>query len=234
MSTDHSISRRSGSTKAAKDSASVRVQAAAAAMGLDLSPEQCACLCDFLAQMQRWNKTYNLTALRDPEQMLIQHVFDSLSVVAPLAAALADRSEPSILDVGSGGGLPGVVLAIVRPDWKVCCVDAVEKKTAFIRQMAAVLRLPNLSARHARIESLEPLECDLVISRAFASLLDFATLSGRHVAVNGQLVGMKGRDPQDEIQALHEAGQWQVKTVQPLQVPDLDAQRCLVWMNRAT
>jgi len=209
-----------------------RLQAAAATLGVPLMPAQRVCLLSFLQQLQRWNKTYNLTALRDPEQMLIQHLFDSLSVLPHLARELADCPSPLIVDVGSGGGLPGVVLAAVRPDWQVCCVDAVEKKTAFIRQMAGVLGLNNLSVRHARVETLPPLQAHLVVSRAFASLVDFVTLAGRHVQHNGRLVAMKGRVPQDEMCALHAENTWQVQTVQNLTVPELDAQRCLVWITR--
>jgi len=209
-----------------------RLQSAATMLKVSLDDGQRGQLLDFLEQMQRWNKTYNLTALRDAEQMLIQHVFDSLSVVSPFVDVLENVAQPLVVDVGSGGGLPGVVLSIARPDWQICCVDAVEKKTAFIRQMAGVLRLPNLSARHARIETLSPMAGDLIVSRAFASLVDFVTLAGRHVASNGSLAAMKGRDPQDEIQALHVEQDWQVRKVQTLFVPELSAQRCLVWMNR--
>ncbi|AMG86624.1 glucose inhibited division protein B [Bordetella bronchiseptica RB50] len=170
----------------------------------------------YIEQMQRWNRTYNLTAIRDPGQMLVQHLFDSLSVVAPLER-----------------GLPGVVLAIMRAHWDVTCVDAVEKKTAFVRQMAGALGLPNLQAAHTRIEQLEPAQCDVVISRAFASLQDFAKLAGRHVREGGTLVAMKGKVPDDEIQALQQHGHWTVERIEPLVVPALDAQRCLIWMRRS-
>lgn len=203
-------------------------------LGLQADAVQITKLLNYLAQMQRWNRTYNLTAIRDPEQMLVQHLFDSLSVVAPLTEALGGPSQDRRLyDVGSGGGLPGVVLAIMRPNWHVSCVDAVEKKTAFVRQMSGALSLPNLQAQHARIEQLEPAECDAVISRAFASLDDFAVLSGRHVRNDGTLVAMKGKVPDDEIQALHARGEWQVDQIQPLRVPELQAQRCLIWMRRS-
>jgi len=218
--------------------ADARLRAAAAKLGLALTDAQRGQLHEFLAQMQRWNRTYNLTALRDPGQMLVQHVFDSLAVVAPLAGVLDQIAAPTLLDVGSGGGVPGVVLAIVRPDWQVACVDAVEKKTAFVRQMAAVLALPNLTARHARVEALPPQHCNAVISRAFASLADFAALAGRHAADGALLVAMKGQRPDEEIRALNaqthaDAGTvWQVAEIQPLTVPELDAQRCLVWLRR--
>lgn len=209
-----------------------RLEQALQQLHLDLPPQGQRALLTYLSQMQRWNKTYNLTALRDPGQMLVQHVFDSLAVLPALDQALHGAAQPLIVDVGSGAGLPGVVLAVARPGWRVLCVDAVEKKTAFIRQMAGVLALPNLQARHARIETLEPLRADVVVSRAFASLADFAQLAGVHVARHGWLVAMKGREPQDEIQSMGEASPWRVERVQPLMVPELSAQRCLVWLAR--
>lgn len=121
----------------------------------------------------------------------------------------------------------------MRPQWSVTCIDAVEKKTAFVRQMSGALTLPNLQARHARIETLDPAECDIVTSRAFASLDDFAQLAGRHVRNDGTLVAMKGKVPDEEIQALHARGEWQVDHIQPLQVPELQAERCLIWMRRS-
>lgn len=213
----------------------------AGALGLGLTPVQVEALVEYLAQMLRWNRTYNLTAIRDPEAMRVQHLVDSLSVIPALAQRIRDDSPgkandvgpaqaASIMDVGSGGGLPGVVLAIAQPGWQIHCVDAVEKKTAFVRQMAGVLRLPNLSASHARVETLEPAQCDVVISRAFASIDDFAALAGRHVRVGGTLAAMKGRQPDEEIAAVLASGNWRLDTVQPLQVPGLDAQRCIAFL----
>ncbi|AOB24761.1 16S rRNA (guanine(527)-N(7))-methyltransferase RsmG [Bordetella bronchiseptica] len=213
-----------------------RLAQACDALGLPADAGQQQKLLRYVEQMQRWNRTYNLTAIRDPGQMLVQHLFDSLSVVAPLERGLR-AAEPGarvkLFDVGSGGGLPGVVLAIMRAHWDVTCVDAVEKKTAFVRQMAGALGLPNLRAAHSRIEQLEPAQCDVVISRAFASLQDFAALAGRHVREGGTLVAMKGKVPDDEIEALQQHGHWTVERIEPLVVPELDAQRCLIWMRRS-
>ena len=220
---------------------SQRLARDAGALGLDLTPVQIEALVEYLAQMLRWNRTYNLTAIRDPEAMRVQHLVDSLSVIPALAQRIRDDSPDkandagpvqtaSIMDVGSGGGLPGVVLAIAQPGWQIHCVDAVEKKTAFVRQMAGVLRLPNLSASHARVETLEPAQCDVVISRAFASIDDFAALAGRHVRVGGTLAAMKGRQPDEEIAAVLASGNWRLDAVQPLQVPGLDAQRCIAFL----
>jgi 16S rRNA (guanine527-N7)-methyltransferase len=213
----------------------------AGSIGLDLGAAQIDALVEYLAQMLRWNRTYNLTAIRDPEAMRVQHLVDSLAVIPALAKRIQDDSgnsvnavgpgqTASIMDVGSGGGLPGVVLAIAQPGWQIRCVDAVEKKTAFVRQMAGVLRLPNLSASHARVETLEPAQCDVVISRAFASIDDFAALAGRHVRVGGTLAAMKGRQPDEEIAAVLASGNWRLDAVQPLQVPGLDAQRCIAFL----
>jgi 16S rRNA (guanine527-N7)-methyltransferase len=120
----------------------------------------------------------------------------------------------------------------MRPQWQVVSVDKVEKKTAFVRQMSASLGIPNLKALHTRIETLEPAGCDVVVSRAFASLSDFANLAGRHVNCQGSLLAMKGKVPEDEIAELRASGQWQIDRLQPLIVPELDAQRCLLWMCR--
>ncbi|MDQ8032144.1 16S rRNA (guanine(527)-N(7))-methyltransferase RsmG [Bordetella genomosp. 1] len=212
--------------------AEARLAQACEALGLAPDAAQREALLRYVAQMQRWNRTYNLTAIRDPGQMLVQHLFDSLSIVGPLRAHLGD-GPARIFDVGSGGGLPGVVLALMQPEWDVTCVDAVEKKTAFVRQMSGALHAPNLHALHARIEQVEPAQCDVVISRAFASLQDFAAWSGRHVRNGGTLVAMKGKVPDDELAALAAQGEWKVEDIQTLNVPELDAQRCLIWMRRS-
>ncbi|NYT75880.1 16S rRNA (guanine(527)-N(7))-methyltransferase RsmG [Alcaligenaceae bacterium] len=211
-----------------------RIIAAGAAMGLEINETQADAMVAYINQLVRWNRTYNLTALRDTEQMLVQHVFDSLSVLTPISNILYKNtvSNFTIVDVGSGAGLPGVILALMRPECRVYCIDAVEKKMAFVRQVSGVLKLPNLHAVHQRVEAIQPYDADIVISRAFASLVDFATLAGRHVAVNGHLLAMKGRSPDEEIDTLHQQTDWQVDHIEPLQVPELNAQRCLVWMSR--
>lgn len=213
-----------------------RLLEAARKLEISVTEAQCATLLRYLEQLQKWNRTYNLTALRDVEKMLIQHLFDSMALILPLMKYLdtsqtVDTSRP-LVDVGSGGGLPGVVMAILLPQWQVHCVDAVEKKMAFVRQMAGSLKLGNLHAHHARIETLPPFNAQVVVSRAFASLEDFAQWSGVHVADTGCLLAMKGRRPDDEIEALERNTAWSVDKVEPLNVPELDAQRCLVWMSR--
>lgn len=209
-----------------------RLKIAAQALGLSFESEQIEKLLTYLKQMQRWNKTYNLTALRDPELMLVQHVFDSLSVVAPIQkiAEIKKTSDLKIVDVGSGGGLPGVILATKCSTWNVHCVDAVEKKMAFVRQMSAVLKLPNLHAHHLRIEQADSFQADIVISRAFASLVDFVKLSEKHVSPTGMMLAMKAKKPINEIAELEEQTDWKVKHIQELNVPELNAERCLVYL----
>lgn len=207
-----------------------RLEQACAALGLAITEAQRRQLLGYLQLLQRWNRTYNLTAVRDLGQMLVQHIFDSLAVVRPLDGALPAGGR--LYDIGAGAGLPGAVLAIMRPDWRVTCIDAVEKKTAFIRQAAGALGLANLAALHQRVEQLPPGDCDVVTSRAFAALDDFARLAGQHVAPGGTLLALKGKVPDDEIARLHAAGEWRVVRIDPVSVPELDAQRCLIWMRR--
>lgn len=212
-----------------------RTLKAAQALGLKLNIEQINTLLLYLKQLERWNKTYNLTALRDPELMLVQHIFDSLAVV-PAVQAIAKNNKNSeelkIIDVGSGGGLPGVVLAVASSTWNVHCVDAVEKKMAFVRQMSAVLTLKNLHAHHIRIEQAECFEADLIISRAFASLVDFVNLSEKHLKSTGKIIAMKAKYPVDEISTLEAETDWRVESIEELLVPELSAERCLIYLKK--
>ena len=206
-----------------------RLRAGAEALALGLGDAQLARLMEFLALLQKWNKVYNLTAVRDPQDMLTHHLLDSLAAVAPLRRHVQGRGGAArLLDVGSGGGLPGVVFAICCPGVDVSCVDTVAKKAAFIQQAAAALRLPNLHGIHARVESLAG-PYDVVSCRAFASLPDFTAWSRGALAPQGVWLAMKGKHPQDELAAL--PGDVQVFHVEPLQVPGLDAERCIVWMH---
>jgi 16S rRNA (guanine527-N7)-methyltransferase len=197
------------------------------ALGLSLSDEQIQRLLAYAALIQKWNKVYNLTALRDPADILTHHLLDSLTAIAPLSRHI--QGQPiHVLDVGSGGGLPGVVLAICMPELNVTCVDTVAKKAAFVQQVAVSLKLPNLRGLHARVESLtDPYQ--VICSRAFASLPDFVTWSRSALAEDGVWMAMKGKHPQGEIDALPD--DVKVFHVEPLTVPGLDVERCMVWMR---
>lgn len=201
-----------------------------AALSLPASEAQVDALLGYLALLQRWNATYNLTSVREPRQMLTQHLADCLAVVGPLNGALHGRAA-DVLDVGSGGGLPGVVLAIMNPEMRVTCVDAVGKKAAFVQQVAAELRLATLKSVHARVEKLPVGQFGAITSRAFSSLADFVGATSAHLAPDGFWVAMKGKVPDEEIAALPAAVT--VFHVEPLTVPAMNAERCLVWMRRA-
>jgi 16S rRNA (guanine527-N7)-methyltransferase len=205
------------------------IGAVCTALGLQPTAGQLGLLTSYLDLLQRWNATYNLTAVRERQSMLTQHLADCLAVVKPL---LAHCSEGRVLDVGSGGGLPGVVLAALAPGLDVTCVDTVGKKAAFIRQVAGQLALANLHATHARVEFLKaPPGFNVITSRAFASLADFTALSAHLLTPGGLWMAMKGKQPHDEIEVL--PSDIQVFHVEQVLVPGLDAARCLVWMRHA-
>ena len=182
----------------------------------------------YLDLLEKWNRVYNLSAVRDSQQAVHQHLLDCLAALPALDRQLR-QSDAKLLDVGSGGGLPGVVLAIMRPDWSVNCVDAVAKKTSFVRHVAAELAVKNLRAEHGRVEALQAQPSDVVMCRAFASLAGFTALTRRHLAPEGCWMAMKGRQPDVEIAAL--PGDVEVFHVEHLRVPGLLAERCLVWMR---
>ncbi|MBU3646794.1 MAG: 16S rRNA (guanine(527)-N(7))-methyltransferase RsmG [Limnohabitans sp.] len=207
-------------------------------LSLSLSEDQQTQLLAYLDLIAKWTKVYNLTAVRDADEMLTHHLLDSLAVIAPLRRELAKLPQPvqasdaspvvNLLDVGAGAGLPGIVIAITCPNIAVTCVDTVAKKAAFIQQVAATLKLPNLKGLHARVESLTQ-PYDVVCSRAFASLIDFTTWSRSALAPHGVWMAMKGKHPQVELAVLPPSTT--VFHVEQLQVPGLDAERCIVWMR---
>ncbi|AOJ49469.1 16S rRNA (guanine(527)-N(7))-methyltransferase RsmG [Burkholderia thailandensis] len=199
----------------------------AEALGVALSDVQRGALLDYVALLAKWNAVYNLTAIRDPRQMLIQHILDSLSIVPHLGA----RGAAAALDVGSGGGLPGIVLAIALPGWQVTLNDIVQKKSAFQNQAKAELKLGNLSVVTGRVETLRPGadvqgKFDVIVSRAFADLADFVTLARHLVAPGGSIWAMKGVRPDEEIGRLPDGAR--VKQMIRLTVPSLDAERHLI------
>ena len=208
------------------------LEAGLQALGLDLTPAQIDTLMEFQALLGKWNKVYNLTAVRDPQEMLTHHLLDSLAAVPALQRNLAQmparEGRTAMLDVGSGGGLPGVVFAICCPQIDVHCVDTVGKKAAFIQQAAATLRLPNLRGIHSRVEQLTT-RYPLISCRAFASLADFTSWSRQALEEGGTWLAMKGKHPDDEIAAL--PADVRVFHVEPLKVPGLDAERCILWLR---
>jgi 16S rRNA (guanine527-N7)-methyltransferase len=203
---------------------------AALQLPLNFSPEVLEKLLDYLALLHKWNAVYNLTAVRDPSQMLTQHLLDCMATVPAFASA------QRLLDVGSGGGLPGVVIAIWAqqnaPAMHVHLIDTVHKKTAFLTQVKAELGLRNMTVHTGRVEQLEiKQKCDVITSRAFAELSDFARWSGHLLASGGELIALKGQAASEELERLPE--EWQIIRKTAVKVPGLNAQRHLVHITRA-
>ena len=214
------------------DGAEAVLRAGLATLGLSLSDGQVRQLLDYQSLIGKWNKVYNLTAVRDPAEMLTHHLLDSLAAVAPLQKHVQGRglAAASLLDVGSGAGLPGVVLAICCPTLAVTCVDTVGKKAAFIKQAALALGLSNLTGLHARVETItQPF--DVICSRAFASLADFTSWSQAALAPGGVWMALKGKHPAEELALL--PPEVAVFHVEPLAVPGLAAERCIIWLQKA-
>ncbi len=199
--------------------------AALSLSGLDLPAIAQEQLLTFAALLGKWNKVYNLTALRDESQVISHHLLDSLAVLPHLGTA------HWLADIGSGGGLPGIPLAIARPEMNVALVESNQKKSAFEQQAKIELGLANVSVHCARVEAWQPSEKpDVVISRAFSDLAEFVRLSGPLLAEGGALLAMKGVHPYEEIAQLP-AG-WRVAEVTPLQVPGVEGARHLVRVER--
>ena len=211
-----------------------QLEALAPRLGLSLTTTDRERLLAYLALIQRWTKVYNLTAVRNTGEMFTHHLLDCLAVILPLrqGAGLAGQGALRVLDVGSGAGLPGVILAMLNPAWQITCVDAVAKKAAFIRQASAELGLPNLEGVHGRVEgagTFRKPEFDLITSRAFASIQDFTTLTKSLLAPGGQWAAMKANLSAEEradipvdVAMFH---------VEQLDVPELNEKRCLVWLR---
>jgi 16S rRNA (guanine527-N7)-methyltransferase len=196
-----------------------------AQLALPLSSAQQEQLLDYLALLNKWNSVYNLTSVRDPMQMMTLHLLDTL------AAVPAFEGAQNVLDVGAGGGLPGVVLAIARPDMRVSMIDTVHKKTAFLTQVKAELGLANVTVYTKKVQELEVKQpFDVITSRAFADLSDFVNWSGHLLADGGRFIALKGTAPADERERLPEP--WAVNDLQPLRVPGLEAERHLVFISR--
>ena len=212
--------------------AEAALRAGLAKLHLSLSDAQVQGLLDHQNLIGKWNKVYNLTAVRDPAEMLTHHLLDSLAAVAPLLKHLQNRglTNARVLDVGAGAGLPGVVLAICCPTLALTCVDTVGKKAAFIKHVALALGLPNLIGLHARVETItQPF--DVICSRAFASLADFTGWSQAALAPGGAWMALKGKHPAEELAML--PPNVAMFHVEPLTVPGLAAERCIIWLQKA-
>ena len=211
--------------------AEVVLRAGLAELHLSLSDDQVRDLLYFQNLIGKWNKVYNLTAVREQAEMLTHHLLDSLAAVEPLQKYLQGRglSAANLLDVGSGAGLPGVVLAICCPSLAVTCVDTVGKKAAFIKHVSLALGLSNLTGLHARVETItQPF--DVICSRAFASLSDFTVWSQAALAPGGAWMALKGKHPAEELSML--PPDVAVFHVEPLAVPGLAAERCIIWLQK--
>ena len=193
---------------------------------LDLNQQQHEQLLDYLALLFKWNAVYNLTSVRDPMQMMTHHLLDSLAAVAAFDGA------QNVLDVGAGGGLPGMVLAIARPELKVSMIDTVHKKTAFLTQVKAELGLANVTVHTMKVQDLEvAAKFDVITSRAFADLSDFVNWSGHLLAEGGQFIALKGTAPPEEQERL--PAEWKVTQLRPIQVPQLQAERHLLFIQKS-
>lgn len=196
-------------------------------LSLDLDEKQHEQLLDYLALLVKWNSVYNLTSVRDPMQMATLHLLDSLAAVPAFTGAR------NVLDVGAGGGLPGIVLAIAMPDTKVSLIDTVHKKTAFLKQVKAELGLANATVYTSKVQEVTvPAKFDVITSRAFADLSDFVEWSGQLLEEGGKFIALKGVAPPEERERL--PAPWKITDLQPIRVPGLDAERHLVFIEKST
>ena len=199
-------------------------------MGLKPSASQVSQLSKYLEQLAKWNKVYNLTAVKNIDDMLSLHIFDCLAILQDLKEKMLGRESVKVLDVGSGAGLPSYVIAVMQPSWHVTAIDAVNKKMAFLQQQVQMHNVQNLKVVHGRVEKMLEKNFDLIISRAFSSLSDFINLTEPLILTNGYWCAMKAKDPIDEIAVLKD--HIEVFHVKQLAVPNLDAERRLIWMRQ--
>ena len=212
-----------------RDEFSALLNEGSAKLTISLSTRQIDKLLDYLALLVKWNSVYNLTSVRDPQQMVIQHLLDAMS------ALFAFKGAKRVLDVGTGGGLPGIVIAIwameAEPEMQVHLIDTVKKKTAFLTQVKAELGLEQVTVHSGHVEKLVSENTfDVITSRAFAELIDFVNLSGHLLEQDGSMIALKGKMPEEEIQRLPLA--WRVEKVESLSVPGMQADRHLVWIKK--
>lgn len=202
------------------------LSAGVASLGLPITEEQIEKMLAYLALLVKWNSVYNLTSIRDPQDMVKQHLLDSLSAVHAFTQA------KNVLDVGSGGGLPGIILAIVFPSTSISMIDIVNKKTAFLTQVKAELKLKNVTVHTGRVELLKvENKFDVITSRAFSELNNFVNWSHHLLQEGGRFLAMKGVSPSHEIERLPEG--WKVENIEPLHVPGLHVERHLVVIRKS-
>ena len=222
--------------------ASAQLAQGCAEMNVSVTPQQMAQLIAYLQLMAKWNPVYNLTAIRETDKMVSLHLLDSLAVLPLFEKTLSEHTlsgkTPKIMDVGTGGGLPGVVLGIMHPDWHITLIDPVHKKTAFLTQVKAQLNLSHVHIVTGKVEDLTTAEraFDIITSRAFASLVDFVQLSQNALAPNGCWLAMKGLAPEDEMQAFKQtfAQQYTITRITPVHVAQLNAERHLIQIEPIT
>ena len=200
-----------------------------AQLRLGLNADQNSKLFKYGQLIQKWNRVYNLTAIRNNRELITHHLLDSLAVLPELSFALQASQAPKILDVGAGAGLPGLVLAIAQPNWQITLIDTVQKKAAFMQQAIASLGLKNARAVHGRVEEYQvDVLFDLICSRAFSSIDNFIALSQHLLAPDGQFAALKGKV---EVDSEVPAG-WRIDALHPIQVPFLDESRHMFMIRR--
>lgn len=203
----------------------------AGAIGVELDPQQCEQLMQFADLLRRWNRVYNLTAIELPAQVITHHLLDSLAIV-PTVLGLAGGAPARVLDVGAGGGLPGVPFAIAAPKHRVTLLDRVQKKAAFLQQVKAELRLQNIEVVQSRVEDYRGAVFDVIVARAFSTLADFVRATRHLLAASGHWCAMKGIMPNEEIAELEQAHlRVRVTRAVKLRVPRLDAERHLLLLE---
>ena len=207
----------------------LRLQAGVEALKLPLEPAQLNSLFKYAQLIEKWNRVYNLTAIRSANEVITHHLLDSLAVVSKVDAVLEGCATPHVLDVGAGAGLPGLVWAIARPHWQITLIDTVQKKAAFMQQAAASLGLGNARAVHDRVELFHAARpFDLITSRAFSSMALLTDLSQHLLAENGHYAALKGRVEVDQTVPQP----WQIQAIHPIEVPFLDEARHLFVISR--
>ena len=205
-----------------------RIATGATELDLPLSTAQVDRFVSYIRLIERWNLTYNLTAVRDPESMVAHHLLDCLAAARCIVQERGPGAGTRLLDVGTGAGLPGLVIAAVSPERQVVCIDSVGKKTAFVRQAAALLELPNVTVLHDRVENVRVPAFDEIVSRAFAALADFVVSTRHLLRDDGVWIAMKAKIVASELEPISAYPH----RVQPLHVPRLNAERCLVWIKQ--